>query len=134
MLIEVLFFSKKKILSDRRLLGQWGQKQSEKFYKARGCKTLARNFSCSSGEIDLIVGQGDGTIVFVEVKTRRTEEFVKAESAVSYSKKLRMAKAARLFVKKYKIENSPLRFDVVIVIPDEKGKAEIRHYENAFVP
>ena len=80
------------------------------------------------------MGNADGTIVFVEVKTRRKEEFVEAESAVTYAKKMRMTKAARLFVKEYKLENSPLRFDVVIVMPDEKGKAQIRHYENAFAP
>lgn len=131
----LLFGNKqKKILSDSRLLGQWGQKQCEKFYKVKGCKTLTRNFSCRAGEIDLVMGNADGTIVFVEVKTRRKEEFVEAESAVTYAKKMRMTKAARLFVKEYKLENSPLRFDVVIVMPDEKGKAQIRHYENAFAP
>jgi len=132
----VLFFGnkQKKILSDAHLLGQWGQKQCEKFYKVNGFKILARNFSCKTGEIDIVVGQSDGTVVFVEVKTRKSEEYAKAEAAVSYSKKLRMTKAARLFVKDYKLENIPLRFDVVIVIPDEKGKPQIRHYENAFVP
>ncbi len=132
----MFFFANKlkKILSDTRLLGQWGQKQSEKFYKAKGCKTLARNFACKMGEIDLIIGQADGTIIFVEVKTRSSEKYAQAESAITYSKKLRMVKAARLFVKEYKLENYPLRFDVVIVIPDAKGKAEIRHYECAFVP
>ncbi|OHB53463.1 MAG: YraN family protein [Planctomycetes bacterium GWF2_41_51] len=121
-------------MSDAHLLGQWGQKQCEKFYKVKGFKTLTRNFACRTGEIDLIMGKSDGTIVFVEVKTRKSEKFAQAESAISYSKKLRMTKAARLFVNKYKLENNPLRFDVVIVIPNEKGKAEIRHYENAFVP
>ncbi len=130
----MLLFGKKKIFSDAHLLGQWGQKQCEKFYKAKGCRTLARNFACRSGEIDLIIGQQDGTVIFVEVKTRSSEKYAKAESAITYSKKLRMVKAARLFVKDYKLEDSPLRFDVVIVMPDEKGKAEIRYYENAFVP
>lgn len=129
-----LFRNKKKILSDPHLLGQWGQKQCEKFFKATGCKTLTRNFSCSSGEIDLIMTAGDGTVVFVEVKTRADEKFADAESAITSAKKQRMIKAANLFVKKYKLDNYPLRFDVVIVIADEKGKAQIRHYENAFAP
>jgi putative endonuclease len=130
----VLLFGKKKIFSDTQLLGQWGQKQCEKFYKAKGCRTLARNFARRTGEIDLIIGQTDGTVVFVEVKTRSSENYAKAESAVTYSKKSRMVKAARLFIKEYKLENYPMRFDVVIVMPDQKGKAMIRHYENAFVP
>lgn len=124
----------KKLLSDTRLLGQWGQKQCEKFYKTSGCKTLARNFSCKTGEIDLVMAAGDGTVIFVEVKTRSAEKFVDAEASITSAKKLRMKRAANLFIKKYEIQDSPLRFDVVMVLPDKKGKPVIRHYENAFTP
>ena len=96
-------------------------------------KFLTANFRTDRGEIDLVMRDKD-CLVFVEVKTRSSEKYAKAESAITYSKKLRMVKAARLFAKEYKLENYPLRFDVVIVMPDEKGKAVIRHYENAFVP
>ena len=119
-------------MSDKRLLGKWGQKQSEKFLKAKGCKILSRNFSCRTGEIDLIAATSDGTVVFVEVKTRANEDFADAEGTVTTAKKQRMTRAANLFVKKHKLENLPLRFDVVIIIADEKGKPQIRHYENAF--
>ena len=129
----LLFGNKqKKKLSDTRLLGKWGQKQCEKFLKAKGCKTLTRNYSCRTGEIDLIMTAGDGTVIFVEVKTRTNEDYADAESSITPAKKIRMTKAANLFVKKYKLDNHPLRFDIVIVIPDEKGKSQIRHYENAF--
>jgi putative endonuclease len=123
---------REKLLSDPRLLGQWGQKQCEKFLKKQRYKTLTQNFSCSSGEIDLIMTAGDGTVVFVEVKTRADEKFADAEAAITSAKKHRMTKAANLFVKKYKLENHPLRFDIVIVLLDKKGKPDIRHYENAF--
>jgi putative endonuclease len=129
----VLFGSKiKKLLSDKRLLGKWGQKQSEKFLKKKGHRTLARNFSCRTGEIDLITAASDGTVIFIEVKTRANENFADVEAAVTLAKKQRMAKAANFFVKKHKLENLPLRFDVITVIAAEKGKPQIRHYENAF--
>ena len=129
----MLFGNKReKLLSDKRLLGIWGQKQCEKFLKRQGYKTLTRNFSCSSGEIDLIMTAGDGTVVFVEVKARADEKFADAEAAVTSAKKHRMTKTANLFVRKYKLESHPLRFDIVIVLIDKKGKADIRHYENAF--
>jgi len=121
-----------KLLSDTALLGRWGQKQCEKFFKTKGYKTLTKNFSCRTGEIDLIMAARDGTVVFVEVKTRKNEKFVDAEAAVTPAKKQRMKKAANLFIKKHKLDNLPLRFDVVVVIPDENGKARTRHYENAF--
>ena len=129
----MLFGNKReKLLSDKRLLGEWGQKQCEKFLKRQGYKTLTQNFSCSSGEIDLIMTAGDGTVVFVEVKARADEKFADAEAAITSAKKHRMTKTANLFVRKYKLENHPLRFDIVIVLLDKKGKADIRHYENAF--
>ena len=123
---------RKKLLSDKRLLGKWGQKQSEKFLKAKGYKILMRNFSCRTGEIDLIAAEPEGSLAFVEVKTRANEDFADAEGAVTSAKKQRMARAANFFVKKHKLENLPLRFDVITVIAAEKGKPQIRHYENAF--
>jgi putative endonuclease len=129
----VLFGNKReKLLSDKRLLGRWGQQQCEKFLKRQGYKTLTRNYSCSSGEIDLIMTAGDGTVVFVEVKARADEKFADAEAAITAGKKQRMTKTANLFLRKYKLDNMPGRFDVVIVMADEKGKPQIRHYENAF--
>jgi putative endonuclease len=121
-----------KLLSDSALLGRWGQKQCEKFFKVKGCKTLTKNFSCRTGEIDLIMAAADGTVIFVEVKTRKNENYVDAEAAVTPAKKQRMRKAANLFIKTHKLDNLPLRFDVVIVMPGEDGKTDIRHYENAF--
>jgi putative endonuclease len=129
----VLFGNKtKKLLSDKRLLGRWGQKQCEKFLKSKGCRVLTRNFSCKTGEIDLIVTDSVGAVVFVEVKTRANEDFADAEATVTKAKQIRMARAANLFIKKYKLENLPLRFDVVIIIIGEKSKTQVRHYENAF--
>jgi len=129
----VLFGKKiEKLLSDKRLLGKWGQKQSEKFLKKNGHRILSRNFSCRTGEIDLIAAASNGTVVFVEVKTRANEDFADAEGAITSAKKQKMTRAANFFVKKHKLENLPLRFDVIVVIAAEKGKMQIRHYENAF--
>lgn len=95
---------------------------------------LARNFLCKTGEIDLIMVDTDGTLVFVEVKTRASEDFAPSESAVTSAKKTRMLRAARYFLASHKIDDRPYRFDVVTIVLAEKGPAEIRHYENAFVP
>ena len=86
------------------------------------------------GEIDLIAADGEGRIVFVEVKTRRNEDHAQARLAVDHRKRTRMARAANHFIKTYNVRNKPLRFDVVTVILNTKGPATIRHYENVFVP
>ncbi|TKJ35945.1 MAG: YraN family protein [Planctomycetes bacterium B3_Pla] len=122
------------LLADRKLLGRWGEKRCEKFLKRKGLKTLTRNFSCKTGEIDLIMVDADRTIVFVEVKTRADESFGPSESAITTGKKTRLTRAARYFLVTNEIEDRPLRFDVVMVILGEKAPPQIRHYENAFVP
>jgi putative endonuclease len=126
--------NKRRLLADRELLGRWGEKRSEKFLKRKGLKTLTRNFSCKTGEIDLIMVDSDGTLVFVEVKTRANEDFSPSESAVTKPKKIRMLRTARYFIATNNIENRPFRFDVVTIVLGEKSPAQIRHYENAFVP
>ena len=126
--------SERRTLNENELLGRWGEKRSEKFLKRKGLKTLTRNFSCKTGEIDLVMVDSDGTLVFVEVKTRANEDFSPSESAVTKPKKIRMLRTARYFLAANEIEDRPCRFDVVTIVLGEKGPAQIRHYENAFVP
>jgi putative endonuclease len=122
----------KELLKDSRLLGRRGQKLCEKFLKNKGYKLLERNFSCRTGELDLIMAVPEGVIVFVEVKTRTNEDFVDAEAAITKTKQIRMTRAAKFFIKTHKLEHLPLRFDIVIVMARQKGRPEFRHYENAF--
>ena len=123
-----------RLLADRKLLGQWGERRSEKFLKRKGLKTLTHNFTCKTSEIDLVMVDSDRTIVFVEVKTRADESFGPPESAITAGKKAKMVRTARYFLAANEIEDRPLRFDVVTVILGQKGPAQIRHYESAFVP
>ena len=123
-----------KLLADRKKLGQWGEKRCEGFLKKKGLRKLARNFSCKSGEIDLVMVDTDGAIVFVEVKTRADESFEPAESVITPAKRTKLNRAARYFLTIHNIENRPYRFDVVTIVLGHSGPAQIRHYENAFVP
>ncbi|MBN2314875.1 MAG: YraN family protein [Sedimentisphaerales bacterium] len=132
--LRELLWNKRRLLADRKLLGQWGEKRCEKFLKRKGFRTLARNFRCKTGEIDLVIVDTDGSLVFVEVKTRANEDFSPSESAVTTAKKTRMLRAARYFLATHQIEDRPFRFDVVTIVLAEQGPARIRHYENAFKP
>ena len=125
---------RKKLLADPHRLGRWGQKRAEAFLKRQRLRTLARNFAFSGGELDLVMGDRDGTIVFIEVKTRRDETIAPAHAAVNRKKRHKMYRTARIFLKTYRVKDKPLRFDVVTVILGETWRPEIRHYENAFVP
>ena len=122
------------LLTGKAQLGRWGEKHGERFLKRKGLKTLTRNFLCKTGEIDLVMVDSDGTLVFVEVKTRANEDFGPSESAVTGTKRARMVRAARYFLAAHEIEDRPYRFDVVTIVLAEKGPAEVRHYQSAFVP
>ncbi|MHC4842162.1 MAG: YraN family protein [Planctomycetota bacterium] len=123
-----------KIFADKDRFGRWGEKQTEKFLKRKGLKTLTKNYSCKTGEIDLIMVDTDRSIVFVEVKTRADELFEPAESVITYNKQLKMTKTARYFLATNNITNRPYRFDVVTIVASPNSKKQIRHYENAFIP
>jgi len=129
-----MFLTKRKLLSDRKLLGRWGERRCVRFLKRKGLKKLARNFSCKTGEIDLVMVDADGSIVFVEVKTRTDDSFAPAESVITPAKKARLNKAARYFLSTNNIQDRPFRFDVVTILLDRPGCKQITHYENAFVP
>lgn len=122
------------LLADIYRLGRWGQKQAERHLKRRGCRTIARNWAADCGELDLVVSDADGTLVFVEVKTRHSETFAPAAAAVNIKKQRKIARTAKRFLSHFKMPDRPLRFDVVTVILPDEGPTEIKHYPGAFVP
>ncbi len=126
--------NREKLLADRKKLGRWGEKRCESFLKKKGLRKLARNFSCKSGEIDLVMVDTNGAVVFVEVKTRADETFEPVESVITTAKKTKLNRAARYFLSTHNIEDRPFRFDVVTVVLGQAGRAQIRHYENTFTP
>ena len=76
----------------RRAFGQAGEDRAAAWYRARGYAVLARNWRCREGELDLVVRRGR-TLVFVEVKTRRTDRFGIPAEAVTPTKQRRLRDA-----------------------------------------
>ncbi len=82
---------------------------------------MKRNYDSYWGEID-IVARDKEAIIFVEVKTRRTNEYGYPQDSVTKSKQHRMRKVALTYLKKNGWEGD-CRFDVVAILMDSKGKA-----------
>jgi len=120
-----------KIDADKKRLGHKGEKLARRFLQKKGYKHLYSNYVTRQGEIDLIMQQNQ-TLVFVEVKARRQEDFARGEEAVNYRKQKHIAAAARHFIHANNLHHLPCRCDVVVVIMSGKGKAIIRHQEKAF--
>jgi putative endonuclease len=97
---------------------------------AQGYAILARNFRCRSGEVDVVARDGAVT-VFVEVKHRRGSAHGAGHESVTFGKRRRIVRAARIFASARGLTESPLRFDVVS-IDETDGVPQIRHDRGAF--
>ena len=114
-------------------VGKWGEDQAAAYLKAQGYTVLGRNVRPNRhDEIDLIVRTGE-LLVFVEVKTRRREEFGRPVMAVDQVKRHALNRAAAAYLRKAKFPDLFYRFDVVEVLGQpEEGEPVIRHLDNAF--
>ena len=109
-----------------------GEALAGKLLKKRGYKILKRNYVSKYGEID-IVAYDKGTISFVEVKTRQSENYGPPELAVTKEKRRRIIRTALNYLKKNQIEEIECRFDVVsILFKENDNKPDIELFESAF--
>jgi putative endonuclease len=98
-----------------RDLGAKAERIAERYLAKRGLTTLARNFYCRFGEIDLIMAV-DGCIVFVEVRYRSDRKFAMPALTVDRRKQGKLVRAAALYVAgQPQLSGSVLRFDVVAI-------------------
>src|SRR5208283_4583898 len=110
--------------------GKKGEKIAADFLKKNGYRIIDKNFRCPLGEID-IVARVKSTIVFVEVKTRKSSELGYPEQAVGIKKQKKMSQLALWFMQKKKIIDVGARFDVVAITMLSSGN-EIKLFKNAF--
>ena len=124
------------ILTERRKTGNIGERAGEKLLKKNGYKILARNYTAFDAETD-IIAMKDGTVAFIEVKTRTLGHLdareVRPAAAVNPEKQRKLIKCAKAFMStNYELQGK-MRFDIIEVYLTEKKKiAEIKHLISAF--
>lgn len=104
-----------------RARGQIFEDLALAFLKRRGMRLVARNVRSRFGEIDLVMREPDGTLVFVEVRSRGSPAFGGALASVTARKQRRIAHAAAGFLSRSPSSISACRFDVVVF---EMGRLE----------
>ena len=117
----------------RRQCGQEGERLAETYLKGRGLKVVARGYSVPVGEIDLIMRDRE-TVVFIEVKTRRSRDFADPQDSVNAAKQRKMRRCAEWFLRDRNWTDRPCRFDVVAIVLPDDGEAEIDYFPDAFRP
>lgn len=115
-------------------LGKLGEDLAVRYLTAQGFCILDRNWRCKYGEADVVAEDEDGTICFIEVKTRHGEEAGLPEEAVTREKRKKYEKIALLYMIDKDLDDMvPVRFDAIaICIVNSAPRALLRHHKSAF--
>jgi putative endonuclease len=111
--------------------GILGERAAKRYLQRHGLKFLTANFRSPRGEIDLVCRDCD-CLVFVEVKTRSSEEWGRPASAVNRERRQRLSRAALDYLKLLHKPPVKLRFDIVEVLLQDGKVREVRHLPNTF--
>ena len=117
----------------KKLIGAWGEACAAEYLKTKGYRLLSQGYRTRFGEIDLIVADA-AFVVFVEVKTRKDDDFAEAWESVGERKRGRLRRTAEIWLLAHPTGHQP-RFDVIeIYAPHgvDTKNPEIRHWEDAF--
>ncbi len=113
-----------------------GEQLAAEYLEGRGYAILARRWRAVGREIDLVV-EKDGTVAFVEVKTRRSGSLAPPTTAVDWRKQRQIAAAANAALTRWAKGAQSYRFDVVTVeltagTQEPDSTPEIDHIRDAF--
>ncbi|MGB5217816.1 MAG: YraN family protein [Smithella sp.] len=114
----------------RIVTGKKGEMIAADYLKKNGYDILEINFRCPLGEIDIIARDKED-LVFLEVKTRRSDDLGYPEEAVDRKKQKKISRLADYYLQTKKLINTPARFDVVAVTMSESS-IEVKLIKNAF--
>ena len=115
--------------------GAWGERLAADFLENKGYRILGRNVRFGSRcELDLVArSPAPEALVFVEVKTRRNEDYGRPVSAVDRGKRRAFGRAVVQYLRRLRTRPARVRFDVVEVVGTPGDAAPVvRHIENAF--
>ena len=102
-------------MTTTREQGQYTESLACQYLEDKGFKLLERNFHCRFGEIDLIMLQNN-SLVFVEVRYRRSNNFGSGAESVTTNKQSKLIKTASVYLQQHaKLSKYPARFDIISI-------------------
>ena len=108
---------------EKNKTGQRGEKYAARWMRLRGYRIVGRNVEMKRGELDIIAKRG-GSIVFVEVKTRRDNKNIgiygRPADAVNYEKRKHIISAAQEYLRLHPTKRTP-RIDIIEVYLDPEN-------------
>ena len=116
-------------MSDKKLLGKIGETIAQEYLINKNYLIIDLNWRYKKAEVD-IISQLKDTLVFVEVKCRKTDFFSRPEQAINHKKEELYKLAAENYLEVNNLEYE-IRFDVISIIHNN-NKTEIEHFISAF--
>ncbi|RMG65957.1 MAG: YraN family protein [Bacteroidetes bacterium] len=114
-------------------LGKQGEDLACQFMEAKGYHILDRNYRFERAEIDIAALRLDPPeLVFIEVKTRSSEEWGYPEASVTPAKQALIFKAADSYLYEKQMDTVPVRFDIIAINMQNPEHPLIHHIEDAF--
>jgi putative endonuclease len=114
----------------RAEIGAWGEQLAVEHLQRLGLRVVERNWRCRYGELDVIAADdAAGEVVFVEVKTRTTEQFGGVVQAVTPAKVRRLRRLAGLWLAQQRQRWASVRIDVVAIRVGHRREPEITHIQ-----
>jgi putative endonuclease len=119
------------MVSPSQVFGRSAEDLAEQMLRKKGYRILERNLRIAGGELDLIADD-QGTLVFIEVKARRGNQFGGAPYAITTRKKQQVIKLALCYLSQHGLTNKQCRFDVILVVGTNGHTPQLTHIEQAF--
>lgn len=121
-------------IESRQELGRKGEEAVVRYLKSRGYAIVKRNWFCRFGEADIIARDPEGTLCFIEVKTRQSVEAGLPEEAITRSKQSRYERIALCYmmVTDDWDDNDSVRFDAIAICVTAPHRAMLRHHKGCF--
>jgi putative endonuclease len=94
--------------------GKKGEELAALYLAEKGYHIIERNYRCRFGEIDIVAQEGE-TLVFVEVKSRRSDSYGDPQLAVNREKRKKISLISLAYLSEKRLQNRTARFDVVAV-------------------
>ena len=116
-------------MAEHNLLGEEGEKIAIQYLKSKNYLIHHSNWRMGHLEVDIIADNGE-EVVFVEVKTRSSDEFGAPEESVDEQKEKDLITVADVYLERLNIE-VPVRFDIIAIVLNEDSSC-LTHYEDAF--
>lgn len=118
-------------INHNKKIGKLGEDEACKYLENNNYSIISRNYFTMNGEIDIIAKSENNEYIFVEVKTRISQKYGTAASAVNYTKQKHIINTAKYYIYKNFLQNQNIRFDVIEVYINKRNIL-VNHIKNAF--